>query len=153
MLRTDRGREFTSTSFDKYCDELDMQRQLTAPYSPQQNRMVERQNQSIVGTARSLLMMAGMPRRFWREAEMMVVYLLNRSPTRSLDKKTSHEAWYNKKPAVHHLRVFGCVTYMKVAHPHLAMLDPRGLKVVYIGYKPRSKVYRLYDPARGGELT
>ena len=34
VLRTDRGREFTSASFDKYCDELGMQRQLTTPYSP-----------------------------------------------------------------------------------------------------------------------
>ena len=35
VLRTDRGREFTSTSFAKYCDEFGIQRHLTAPYSPQ----------------------------------------------------------------------------------------------------------------------
>ena len=56
-----------------------------------------------------------------------------------------------KKLAVHHLRVFGCVAYTKVACPHLAKLDLRGLKVVFIGYEPGSKAYRLYDPA-GGEL-
>ena len=62
-------------SFGKYCDELGMQRQLTEPYSPQQNGVVERQNQTIVGTARSLLMMAGMPGRFWGEVIMTAVYL------------------------------------------------------------------------------
>ena len=36
---------------------------------------------------------------------------------------------------------------MKDARPHLSKLDPRGLKVVFIGYKPGSKVYRFYDPA------
>ena len=76
---------------------------------------------------------------------MTIVYLLNRSPTRNIDGKTPHEAWYNKKPAVHHLRVFDCVAYMKVACPHLSKLDPRGLKVVFIGYEPWSKAYRLYD--------
>ena len=39
---------------------------------------------------------------------------------------------------------------MKVAHPHLAKLDPKGLKVIFIGYEPRSKAYRIYDPAGGG---
>ena len=53
---------------------------------------------------------------------MKAVYLLNRLPTRSLDGKMPHEAWYNKKPAVHHLRVFGCVAYMKVMRSYLAKL-------------------------------
>ena len=38
---------------------------------------------------------------------------------------------------------------MEVVRPHLAKLDPEGLKVVFIGYELRSKAYRLYDPARG----
>ena len=38
---------------------------------------------------------------------------------------------------------------MKVAHPHLSKLDPRGLKIIFIGYESGSKAYRLYDPARG----
>ena len=80
---------------------------------------------------------------------MTAVYLLNRSPTRSLDGKTPYEAWYNKNPAVHHLRMFGCIAYMKVTHPHLAKLDPRGLKVIFISYEFESKAYRLYDPIGG----
>ncbi|XP_023536261.1 uncharacterized protein LOC111797484 [Cucurbita pepo subsp. pepo] len=66
--------------------------------------------------------------------------------------QTPYEAWYNKKPVVHHLRMFGCIAYMKVTRPHLAKLDPRGLKVVFIGYEPRRKAYRLYDPV-GGEVV
>ena len=48
-------------------------------------------------------MMVGMPERFWGEAVMTVVYLLNQLPTQTLDGKTPHEAWYNRKPAIHHL--------------------------------------------------
>jgi len=58
---------------------------------PQQNGVVERQNQTIVGAARSLLMTIEMPERFWREAVMTVVYLLNWSTTQSLDGKALHE--------------------------------------------------------------
>jgi transposase InsO family protein len=42
VLRTDRGGEFTSVEFGAYCAEEGVQRQLTAPYSPQQNGVVER---------------------------------------------------------------------------------------------------------------
>ena len=34
VLHTDRGGEFPSASFGKYCDELGIQQQLTTPYSP-----------------------------------------------------------------------------------------------------------------------
>jgi transposase InsO family protein len=43
-LRTDRGGEFAAADFVQYCAELGIQRQLTTPYSPQQNGVVERQN-------------------------------------------------------------------------------------------------------------
>ena len=38
---------------------------------------------------------------------------------------------------------------MKDARPHLDKLNPRGLKVVFIGYEPKSKAYRFYDPTEG----
>jgi transposase InsO family protein len=50
-LRTDCGGEFTSIDFGRYCAERGVQRQLTAPYSPQQNGVVERRNQSIITMA------------------------------------------------------------------------------------------------------
>jgi transposase InsO family protein len=40
-LRTDRGGEFTANHFNDYFTELGVQRQLTAPYSPPQNGVVE----------------------------------------------------------------------------------------------------------------
>ena len=64
-LRTDRGGEFTSASFTAYCAELGVERHLTAPYSPQQNGVVERRNQTIVGMARSLLKAKKVPGEFW----------------------------------------------------------------------------------------
>ena len=48
-LRTDRGGEFTSEEFSKWFEEKGIQRQLTTPYRPQQNRVVERKNMTVVG--------------------------------------------------------------------------------------------------------
>lgn len=81
------------------------------------------------------------PERFWGEAILTVVYLLNRAPTQSVEAKTPYEAWYRRKRKVHHLRVFGCVTHIKVAIPYLKKHEDKSITVVFIGYDPSSKAY------------
>nr|AAU90089.1 putative polyprotein [Oryza sativa Japonica Group] len=145
-LRTDRGGEFTSVEFTEFCADRGVSRQLTAPYSPQQNGVVERRNLTVVAAARSMLKAAGMPAQFWGEAVVAAVYLLNRSPTKSLDGVTPYEAWHGRRPSVEHLKVFGCVGYVKTVKPNLRKLDDRGTRMVFIGYEQGSKAYRMYDP-------
>jgi transposase InsO family protein len=55
MLRTDHGGEFTSMEFAAYCIEEGVVRHHIALYSPQQNDVVERRNQTVVGMARSMM--------------------------------------------------------------------------------------------------
>lgn len=43
-LRTYRGGEFVSQDFNIFYDKSGIQRHLTAPYTPQQNEVVERRN-------------------------------------------------------------------------------------------------------------
>jgi transposase InsO family protein len=43
-FRTDRGGEFNSLEFATFCEEAGIRRNTTAPYSPQQNGVVERRN-------------------------------------------------------------------------------------------------------------
>jgi transposase InsO family protein len=65
VLRTDRGGEFTSVEFATYCANKGVVRHLTASYSPQQNSVVERRNQTIVGMARSMLKSKKITTTFW----------------------------------------------------------------------------------------
>ena len=64
VLRTDRGGEFTSVEFAAYCVNQGVVRHHTASYSPQQNGVVERWNQTVVGMARSMMKAKGMSVRF-----------------------------------------------------------------------------------------
>ena len=64
---------------------------------------------------------------FWGEAVVMAVYILNRSPTKALDGRTSYEAWHGRKPAVSHLRVFGCLAFAKELG-HISKLDDGALR-------------------------
>jgi hypothetical protein len=88
----------------------------------------------------------GLPGWFWGEAVNTIVYVLNRCLMKSVDDMTSFEAWHWRKPAVHHLRTFGCIVYMQNTTPHLKKLEYRSCKMIFIGYKSGSKVYRAYDP-------
>jgi hypothetical protein len=145
VLRTNNGGEFTAAEFTSYCADQGIQRHYSAPYSPQQNDVVERRNQTVVGLARALLKQRGMPAIFWGEAVVTAVYILNRSPTKALEGRTPYEAWHGRKPAVSHLRVFGCLAFAKELG-HVSKLDDRSTPGVFIGYAEGSKAYRILDP-------
>jgi transposase InsO family protein len=52
---TDNGGEFIAAEFAAYCADEGITRYFSAPYTPQQNGVVERQNQTVVAMARALL--------------------------------------------------------------------------------------------------
>ena len=62
--------------------------------------MVERQNQTVVGMARSMMKVKGMLARFWGETVTTAVFILNHALTKALTGKTPFEAWYGRKPSV-----------------------------------------------------
>ena len=133
-------------TFQEYCADHGIQHHLTAPYTPQQNGVVERRNQTVLGMARSMMKGMKLPGWFWGEAVTTAVYILNRSPTRSVEGMTPFEAWYGTKPPVHFFRVFGCVAHVKTAGGHQRKLDDRSTPMVFVGYEPCSKAYRFYNP-------
>jgi hypothetical protein len=145
MLCRDRGGEFNSKQF-VYCQANSVQQQLIEAYSPQQNGVVERCNVMVIGAAQSMMKAKSLPGWFWGEAVITAVYLLNRVPCKANDGKTPFEVWYGKTPAVHHLKTFGCVVYVRNTKPRLKKLDDRGRKMIFVGYVRGMKAYRAYDP-------
>ncbi|KAD6119425.1 hypothetical protein E3N88_10696 [Mikania micrantha] len=146
MLRTDRGGEFTSKEFNDYCEKEGIRRQLTAPYTPQQNGVVERRNRTLLETTRSILKSMKVPQNMWGEAVRHSTYVLNRVPTLSLKDQTPYEAIHGRKPVLSHLRVFGCLAFAKIPQVNLKKLDDRSKALVYLGTEPGTKGYRLFDP-------
>ncbi|KAL0356305.1 UNVERIFIED_CONTAM: Retrovirus-related Pol polyprotein from transposon TNT 1-94 [Sesamum radiatum] len=145
-LRTDRGGEFTSNEFKAFCELHGIRRPMTVPRTLQQNGVAERKNRTVLNMARTMLKKQGMPKEFWAEAVACAVYLLNRSPTRSLEKITPQEAWSGWKPSVKHLRVFGSICYVHVPEQQRTKLDDRSKKMVFLGYDESSKGYKCFDP-------
>ncbi|KAA0032275.1 Integrase, catalytic core [Cucumis melo var. makuwa] len=90
-LRSDRCGEFLSNNFNHFCKEHGIHRELTTPYTPEQNGVAERKNRTVVEMARSMLQMKGLLNDFWAEAVSTSIYLLNISPTKAVMNKTPFE--------------------------------------------------------------
>lgn len=146
VFRSDRGGEFSSNEFKSYCEEVGIERHFTAPYTPQQNGVVERRNRTVIEMARSYLKEMHLPSLIWGEAVRHSVYILNRLPTRALSGQTPYEAWTGSKPNIGHIRVFGCLAHMKIPQVHTRKLDDRSIQVINLGKEPGTKAYRLFDP-------
>ena len=97
--------------------------------------------------ARCMLKSKGVPPKYWGEAVSTAVYLLIRSPTKSVQDKTPYEAWHGKKPRVDHLGTFGCIGHVKNIGPGVGKLSDRSTKMVLLGYEVGTKGYRLVDPS------
>lgn len=92
MLWSDNGKEYTLGEVNQFCKEAGIEHQLTAPYTPQQNGVVQRRNRFIIEMTRCMLYEKNLPKKFWAEAANTVVFLQNRLPTRAVKDQTPFEA-------------------------------------------------------------
>lgn len=149
ILRTDNGGEYCNNVLRSFLQSAGIQHQLTVPYTPQQNGVAERMNRSIVEKARCMLIDADMDKRFWAEAVSTAVYVINRSPTRSLVDKTPEEAWLNFKPNLNNLRVFGCKAMVHIPKCKRRKFDAKSEECTFVGYDENTKGYRVYSSRTG----
>ena len=147
FIRSDNGGEFIGQQWAQLLTWLGIQRQLTSPYSPHQNGVVERLNRTIGESTRAMLHYAGLPERFWTLASQAAVYINNRLPSKATGKLTPYQLWHGKRPHIGHIRTFGCLVYTLV---HQAgKLEDRARRCTFVGYAvDSSRTYLLWDNER-----
>ena len=142
-IRSDNGGEFTSKEFKQYCLEKGIQQELTVPYNPESNGVVERMNRTLMERVRGMLTQSSMDKRYWGEALRTATYLLNRSPTTACENKTPYEIFTGRKPDLRHLRIFGCWAWAHIPKEKRKKLDDRARECRLLGFEGKS--YRLID--------
>ncbi|KMQ88473.1 gag-pol polyprotein [Lasius niger] len=146
ILRADNGREYCNAEVRKYLSSKGITMQNTAPYTPEQNGKSERDNRTIVESARTMLLSKNLPKNLWAEAVNTAVYTLNRTGlSRTGGSKTPFELWTDKKPNLTHLRIFGSEAFTHVPSQLTTKFDARARKVILVGYQGESANYRLYS--------
>ena len=153
-LRSDNGRDFENQRVDQLLSKRGLQHERSAPHVKQGNGIAERENRILCDTARTLLFNADLTRferlRLWGEALNTAAYLRNRVPNKRTDEKTPYECWFNVKPDLSHLRVFGSPAFVKIPEVAPKKMDPRSRKTVFVGYDPNTdKILRLFDRTIG----
>ena len=134
FARSDRGREFFG-AMDKYYKSKGITYEPSAPHAQDQNGVAERANRTITEKARALTLDSGMPLSLWGYAIDTAVKLSNLQPNRSIGYKTPHEARFDEKPDVSHLREWGCAAYVYDYAQNKKKLDARAWEGRLVGYE------------------
>ncbi|KAE8705938.1 hypothetical protein F3Y22_tig00110415pilonHSYRG00197 [Hibiscus syriacus] len=92
-FRIDNGGEYTSEEFDDFCRKEGIKRQFTMVNTPQQNRVAERMNRTLLERTRTMLRDTNVEKSFWAEAVNIACYLVNRAPSTAIELKTPMEMW------------------------------------------------------------
>lgn len=106
--------------------------------------MAGRKNRSLMDMVRYILDDAKLPDQYWGETISTANYLQNRLPTRATSK-TPYELWEGIVPDVKHIHIFDCTAYAVVPKQLRRKLDSKATKVIFMGYEPESKAYRLLN--------
>jgi hypothetical protein len=81
----------------------------------------------------------------WEDVVDIVVYLINRGPSSSLDGGIPEEAWTGKKVNYSFLKTFGCEAFVHIDKENRTKLEEKSKKCTFIGYGVNDFGYRLWD--------
>jgi transposase InsO family protein len=138
-IRSDNGKEFDNTNSHEYCDEVRIKHEVSATYTPQQNRVVERKNRTFITLERTMIDEYNTPERFWAEIVDTACYASNMLIPRRFLEKTPYELLNGKKLDVSFFRVFGCKYYIYKKRHRLGKFQRRCDIGFLIGYSSKSK--------------
>jgi hypothetical protein len=139
LVRSNRGGEYygrytpygqVSGPFARFLQENGIVAQYSTPGEPQQNRVAERRNYTLMDMVRSMMSYSNLPLSLWMEALKTTIHILNRVPSKSVSK-TLYELWTGRVPSLKHLRVWGSPVEAKVFNPNISKLDPKNSKLSF----------------------
>ena len=101
IFRSDNGTEFMCMK--NYFFERGIIFQTSCVSTPQQNGRVERKHRHILNVARALRFQGNLPIEFWGECVLAAGYLINRTPSAVLNRKTPYEMLHGQTLSLQHL--------------------------------------------------
>nr|GEV02181.1 putative ribonuclease H-like domain-containing protein [Tanacetum cinerariifolium] len=125
IIRTDNGTELKNHVLKEYIDSVGITHETSAAKTPQQNRVVERRNRTLVEAARTMLIFSHALLFLWAEAIATTCYTLNCSIIHRRFNKTPYELIQGIKPDISYLHVFGALCYPKNDHEDIDKLGAK----------------------------
>lgn len=147
-IKTDNGTEFVNQNLRDFLSEKVISHFKTSPYKSEQNGFIEREVRTVTEAGRTMLCESGLPKEAWAEAYDSAVYVLNRVCGKT-SSATPYEKWFGTKPSVSNIRKFGQSAIVYVQDKDCDKLDPKGEKLIFVGYTDTCNTYRFLNPDTG----
>nr|GEX55075.1 hypothetical protein [Tanacetum cinerariifolium] len=107
VIRCDNETELKNREINQFCEMKGILRQYSVARTPQQNRLAERRNRTLIEAARTMLVDLKLSTTFWAEAVNIACYVQNRVLVVKPHNKTPYELFYSRTPALSFMRPFG----------------------------------------------
>jgi transposase InsO family protein len=148
-IRSDNGSEFKNLQVEEYLEEEGIKHEFSAPYTPQQNGVVERKNRMLIDMERRMLGEYKTSEGFWSEVMNTSCHAINRLYLHCLLKKTSYELLTGNKPNVSYFCVFGSKCYILVKKGGHSKFAPKAVEGFLLSYDSNTKAYRVFNKSSG----
>ncbi|GJU45819.1 retrovirus-related pol polyprotein from transposon TNT 1-94 [Tanacetum coccineum] len=126
-------------------NKLGIKREFSVARTPQQNRVAEKKNTTLIEAARTMLADSKLPTTFWAEAVNTACYVQNRVLVIKPHNKTPYELFLGRKPALSFMRPFGCLVTILNTIDHLCKFDRNADEGFFVGYSTNSKAFRVFN--------
>nr|GEW45639.1 hypothetical protein [Tanacetum cinerariifolium] len=107
-IRCDNDIEFKNAYIIELYGSKGIKMEYSNARTPQQNRVTERKNKTLIEAARTMLADSKLPTMFWTEAVRTGCYVLNRVLVTSPHNKIPYALLTMNIPSVSHFKPFGC---------------------------------------------
>lgn len=145
-LRDDKGGEYMSAEFNKFCDTQGIEREHTIRDTPQQNGVAERLNRTLAKGITTMLIQAKLPPSMWADAAGSFIHTHNHLPSPNTNNRTPYELLHSKNPSISHFRTWGCLARVHLQKDQRQQLAPHTQKCIFIGYPSTYKGWVFWDP-------
>ncbi|GKE84474.1 retrovirus-related pol polyprotein from transposon TNT 1-94, partial [Tanacetum coccineum] len=128
-----------------FCGMKGIKREFSVARTPQQNRVAERKNRTLIEATRTMLADSLLPTTFWAKVVTIACYVHNRVLVTKPHNKTPYELLLGRIPSISFMRPFGCpVTILNTLDP-LGKFDEKADEGFFVGYSINSKAFRVFN--------
>nr|GEX13362.1 putative ribonuclease H-like domain-containing protein [Tanacetum cinerariifolium] len=145
IIRSNNGTEFKNHDLNQLCGMKGIKREFSVARTHQQNRVVEKNNRTLIEVARTMLAYSLLPIPFWAKAVNTACYVQNRILVTKPHNKTPYELLLGRTPSIGFMRPFRClVTILNTLNP-LGKFDGKADEGFLVGYSISSKAFRVFN--------
>nr|GEX34972.1 retrovirus-related Pol polyprotein from transposon TNT 1-94 [Tanacetum cinerariifolium] len=151
LLRVPRENNMYNVDLKNFCGVIRIKREFSIARTPQQNKVAERKNRTLIEAARAMLADSLLPIPFSAEAVNTACYVQNRVLVTKPHNKTPYELLLNRTPSIGFMRPFRRLVIILNTLDPLRKFDGKANEGFLIRYFVNIKAFRAFNIVAGNQ--